>query len=86
MGRTPDEQDPVRVVRQDAHASGIVRIDREALEGAMREDVFRAPAPLLMDRLGIHDGADLARFPHVKAVALSGVFGVFVSRWPDNWR
>jgi len=42
MGRTPDEQDPVRVVRQDAHASGIVRIDREALEGAMREDVFRA--------------------------------------------
>jgi hypothetical protein len=42
MERTSDEQDPVRVVRPSAHASGIVRLDREALEGAMREDVFRA--------------------------------------------
>ena len=42
MKRMSDEQDPVRVVRDDAHASGIARIDRETLEGLMREDVFLA--------------------------------------------
>jgi hypothetical protein len=42
MERMSEEQDPVRVVRHDAHTSGITRIDREALEGLMREDVFLA--------------------------------------------
>ena len=37
-----DERRWVGSVRQELQTPGVSRIDREALEGAMREDVFRA--------------------------------------------
>jgi hypothetical protein len=42
MRRTLDEREWVRSTRQEVQTPGVSRIDREALEGAMREDVFRA--------------------------------------------
>jgi hypothetical protein len=42
MERTAEKPDTARIVRPNAHDSGIARLDREVLEGVMREDVFRA--------------------------------------------
>lgn len=42
MRRTLDELEWVRSTRQDLRTPGVSRIDREALEGVMREDVFLA--------------------------------------------
>ena len=42
MRRTLDEREWVRSTRQELQTPGVSRIDREALEGVMREDVFRA--------------------------------------------
>jgi hypothetical protein len=40
MRRKPDEQEFVRFRKQDTHTSGVARLDRESLEGVMRDDVF----------------------------------------------
>jgi hypothetical protein len=42
MRRTSHERDAVKPGRYESQASGIARIDRESLEGVMREDVFLA--------------------------------------------
>jgi hypothetical protein len=42
MRRTFDEREWVGSTRQDLQTPGVSRIDREALEGVMREDVFLA--------------------------------------------
>lgn len=42
MRRTSDEREWVRSTRQDLQTPAVSRIDREALEGVMREDVFLA--------------------------------------------
>jgi hypothetical protein len=42
MRRTSEECEWVRSSRQDLQAPAVSRIDREALEGVMREDVFLA--------------------------------------------
>ena len=41
MRRTLEEPEWVRSTRQELQTPGVSRIDREALEGVMREDVFR---------------------------------------------
>jgi hypothetical protein len=42
MKRTSEECEWVRTSRQDLQTPAVSRIDREALEGVMREDVFLA--------------------------------------------
>jgi hypothetical protein len=42
MRRTADERESFRVGRYESQAHGVTRIDRETLEGVMREDVFLA--------------------------------------------
>jgi len=42
MKRTSEERDWVRSSRRDLQTPAVARIDREALEGVMREDVFLA--------------------------------------------
>lgn len=42
MRRTSHERDAVKPRRHESQASGVARIDRESLEGVMREDVFLA--------------------------------------------
>jgi hypothetical protein len=42
MRRTSDESKWVRSSRQDLQTPAVSHIDREALEGVMREDVFLA--------------------------------------------
>jgi hypothetical protein len=42
MRRTLEERELVRSSRQDLQTPAVSRIDREALEGVMREDVFLA--------------------------------------------
>jgi hypothetical protein len=42
MRRTSEECEWVKTSRQDLQTPGVSRIDRDALEGVMREDVFRA--------------------------------------------
>ena len=42
MRRTLDEQEAVRLGRYDSQPTGVTRIDRETLEGVMRDDVFLA--------------------------------------------
>jgi len=42
MRRTLDEREWVRSTRQELQTPGVSRIDRESLEGVMREDVFLA--------------------------------------------
>ena len=42
MKRTLDDREPARAGTRDAQAHGVTRLDRETLEGVMRDDVFRA--------------------------------------------
>jgi hypothetical protein len=42
MRRTFEDRESVRSTRQDLQTPALSRIDREALEGAMRDDVFLA--------------------------------------------
>ena len=42
MGRTSHERDAVKPARYDSQTPGTARMDRESLEGVMREDVFLA--------------------------------------------
>jgi hypothetical protein len=42
MRRTLEEPEWVRSTRQELQTPGVLRIDRESLEGVMREDVFLA--------------------------------------------
>jgi len=42
MRGKPDEQEFVRSGKHDTHSSGVSPIDRESLEGVMRDDVFLA--------------------------------------------
>jgi len=42
MRRTLDEQEAVKLGRYDSQSPGVARIDRETLEGVMRDDVFLA--------------------------------------------
>ena len=55
MRRTADEQQPFSLGRQKDQAPGITRIDRETLEGVMRDDVFLASdgKALALDAAGI---------------------------------
>jgi hypothetical protein len=42
MRRTSREREASTSARYESQASGVTRIDRESLEGVMREDVFLA--------------------------------------------
>ena len=42
MRRRLDEPEAIRLGKYDAQATGVAAIDRESLEGVMREDVFLA--------------------------------------------
>ena len=42
MKRTLPDEELARAGTRDAEAHGVTRLDREALEGVMRDDVFRA--------------------------------------------
>jgi hypothetical protein len=42
MKPTPDDAELLRAGTRDAQAHGVTRLDREALESVMRDDVFRS--------------------------------------------
>jgi hypothetical protein len=42
MRRTLDDREAVKLGRYDSQSRGVDRIDRETLEGVMRDDVFLA--------------------------------------------